>query len=319
MGDNKGYISFSERSPLVQLGISFLIVSVSGMALMTILSLTGIAIFGVDVTLLGDISLASGNNEIFFLRYLLIVQEVSLFIIPAIIIRYLMKSSSPQIIGDLKRPSAGDAILVVILAFALFPITSFTGRLNSEMAFPQWLSGLETWIDEKEDSIGQIFDILMKHDSAGLLALNLLVIAILPALGEELIFRGVMQKILADVFRKKYLAVWITAFFFSFVHLQFYGFLPRLILGLAFGYLYLWSASLWLPIIAHFVNNAVPTLGAYFYGWDSYNQGSGALSGKDFLGLILPVAMAIIILSLFRSRNMKAHLGSNKNDEITVF
>jgi hypothetical protein len=159
----------------------------------------------------------------------------------------------------------------------------------------------------------------MKHDSAGLLALNLLVIAILPALGEELIFRGVMQKILADVFRKKYLAVWITAFFFSFVHLQFYGFLPRLILGLAFGYLYLWSASLWLPIIAHFVNNAVPTLGAYFHGWDSYNQGSGALSGKDFLGLILPVAMAIIILSIFRSRNMKANLGSNKNDEITGF
>jgi uncharacterized protein len=302
MGDNKGYLSFSERSPVVQLGISFLIVSASGMAIMTALSIAGIALFGVDIHLLDGFNLSAGKNEIAFLRYLLIVQQVSLFIIPGLIIRYLMKPSLPGIKNDLSLPSAGDVILVVILAFTLFPITSFTGRLNSEMNLPQWLSGVDTWINEKEDSIGQLLDSLMKQNSAGMMALNLIVIAILPALGEELIFRGVLQKILSNVFRKRYLSVWITAFFFSFVHFQFFGFLPRLILGLAFGYLYFWSGSLWLPIIAHFVNNAVPTIGAYLYGWETYNTDSGALTGKDLFGLILPLTITIVILALIRSR-----------------
>jgi len=142
----------------------------------------------------------------------------------------------------------------------------------------------------------------MKEGSSGALALNILIIAILPAFGEELIFRGVLQKILSDLFRNKHAAVWVTALFFSAVHLQFFGFLPRLILGLAFGYLYLWSGTLWLPIIAHFVNNAVPALGAFFYGWESYNQDSGAIGTKDLFAIILPVAISIVILALIRSR-----------------
>ncbi len=318
MGDNKGYLSFSERSPIVQLGISFLIVSVAGMALMTALSVAGIAIYDVDIQFPDGFSPSPGKNEIALLRYLLIVQQVSLFIIPGIIIRYLMKPSLTGINNDLSLPSAADVILVVILAFTLFPITSFTGRLNSEMNLPQWLSGVDTWINEKEDSISRIFDILMKQDSAGMMALNLLVIAILPALGEELIFRGVLQRILSAALRKGWLAVWITAFFFSFVHFQFYGFLPRLILGLAFGYLYLWSGSLWLPIIAHFVNNAVPTAGAYLYGWEGYNQDSGALTGKDLFGLILPVAVSLVILALIRSRGTAFNQSTRGNGDLSA-
>jgi membrane protease YdiL (CAAX protease family) len=232
------------------------------------------------------------------------------------IIRFLMGASSAGIKNDLILPSAGDTILVIILAFTLFPISTFTGRLNSEMNLPQWLSGVEIWISEKEDSIGQIFDILMKQETAGIMVLNLFTIAILPALGEEFIFRGVMQKILSAVFRNKHFAVWITALLFSAVHLQFYGFLPRLILGLTFGYLYLWSGSIWLPVIAHFVNNAVPTVGAYVYGWESYNQSAGALTGKDLFGLILPVTISIVILALIRLRGIAVNSTSRGNIDL---
>ncbi|MCK7532440.1 MAG: hypothetical protein MZV63_16110 [Marinilabiliales bacterium] len=163
MGDNKGYISFSERSPSVQLGISVLIVSLAGMALMTVLSVAGIAIFGVDIKLLDDLSLSPDKNEIAFLRYLLSVQQVSLFIIPGITIRYLMSSSAKDMPRDIRHPSAGDVFLVVLLAFMLLPVTSFTGRINSELNLPQWLSEVEVWITDKEDSVGDIFDILMKE------------------------------------------------------------------------------------------------------------------------------------------------------------
>jgi membrane protease YdiL (CAAX protease family) len=81
-------------------------------------------------------------------------------------------------------------------------------------------------------------------------------IAVLPAVGEELLFRGVIQKLFSKITRSHHWGIWISAILFSALHLQFYGFIPRLLLGAMFGYLLVWSGSLWLPILAHFINNA---------------------------------------------------------------
>jgi membrane protease YdiL (CAAX protease family) len=92
------------------------------------------------------------------------------------------------------------------------------------------------------------------------LAVNILIIAIIPALGEELLFRGVIQKELSKWSGKVHLSIWITAFLFSAMHLQFLGFFPRFLIGGLLGYMFYWSGSIWLPILAHFVNNGVAVI-----------------------------------------------------------
>ena len=134
-------------------------------------------------------------------------------------------------------------------------------------------------------------------------------LAVLPAIGEELIFRGVFQKIFYDFFKSGHMAIWVTAFLFSALHFQFYGFIPRLILGLVFGYLFFWSGTLWLPVLSHFVNNAVPVIGVYIQGWDNCQSIVGPLffSMKpqvSFSGFLLTVIyMPSLSCRYFHSRH----------------
>jgi hypothetical protein len=104
-------------------------------------------------------------------------------------------------------------------------------------------------------------------------------IAILPALGEELLFRGLIQHLISRWFRNSHVAIFGTAFLFSFIHFQFFGFVPRFLLGLYFGYLLFWSGSLWLPIVAHLINNG---LAVFYY---HYAGNSEAFTTIDNIGI----------------------------------
>jgi len=125
---------------------------------------------------------------------------------------------------------------------------------------------------------------------AGLLLLfNLLTIAVLPAIGEELLFRGIIQTNLEKGFKKPHLAIWLTALIFSFIHFQFQGFIPRVLLGALLGYLFLWSRNLWVPIIAHLIYNASQI-------FLQYAHQKGAL-GMD-LNEIETVPIWLVVLSI---------------------
>jgi membrane protease YdiL (CAAX protease family) len=254
--------------------VSLLIIIGVGFVLLVVLLIPGFLLFGAEISLITTPSSAFGANELAFLRYMVIVQDIAIFIVPAVIILYLMKTENNAAIPDLKTPHLKEILLVIMLAFFLFPITNFTGQLNSEMHLPDWMSGLEKWMIEKEDQADGLIDLLISSNTFWVMLLNIIMIAVLPAIGEELIFRGVFQKIFYKLFRSGHLAVWFTAIIFSAVHFQFLGFIPRFILGLVFGYLYLWSGTLWLPIIAHFVNNAVPVVGTYIHAFDNANSSS---------------------------------------------
>jgi membrane protease YdiL (CAAX protease family) len=89
------------------------------------------------------------------------------------------------------------------------------------------------------------------------------VVAVLAGVSEELLFRGVLQNIILKTTKNPHLAIWFTAFTFSFIHFQFYGFVPRMLLGALFGYLYFWTKSLWIPMFAHIVNNGFTLIMAY--------------------------------------------------------
>ena len=102
------------------------------------------------------------------------------------------------------------------------------------------------------------------------LLVAMLVIAVLPAIGEELVFRGLIQNELYRGTKNIHVAIWVAAILFSAIHFQFFGFVPRLLLGALFGYLYYWSRNLWIPILAHFVNNGLSVLVMYFYQRGSF-------------------------------------------------
>ena len=305
MTDKHSLLSLYGKSPVYQLFLSLLIVLSVGVLLFSVFLLAGIFLFDIDLGLLGIPYAEVGGKDIAFLRYILISQHISLFIVPAIIILYNMNPDHQSRLRYVKLPQIKEVILVIILAFCIFPVTGFTGQLNSEMHFPDWLSGVEQWMTENEDNATRLFDLLITTDTFWVMLLNLLMIAVLPAIGEELIFRGVFQKILINLFRSGHLAVWVTAIVFSTLHFQFFGFIPRFILGLVFGYLFFWSGTIWLPVISHFVNNAVPVIGTYIQGWEKIYSPLDITLWKQITGLPVPVIISLVILLYFRNKSKK--------------
>ena len=308
MGGNIRNMNFARYSPLVQLIISLAIIVGAGFFLMLIMLIPGFLIFHADISGLISSSVQPGNNDIAFLRYLVIVQDVAIFIVPSLIIMALMRPENQSGLVDLKPPRLSDVLLVIVLAFFLIPVTDFTGRLNAGMHLPQWMSGVEHWMIKREDEADGMIDRLIVSDNMSTMLMNLAMIALLPALGEELVFRGVFQKILYRLFRSGHAAVWVTAIIFSAIHFQFLGFIPRLILGLVFGYLFLWSGTLWLPIVAHFVNNAIPVVGTYLHYYESVSQPQEFPSWNEALTLLFPVVVCTGIMIYLKKNSGKNSL-----------
>jgi len=144
MSDKLNRFRLSGKSPLYQIFVSLLIIVGIGFSLSIILIPAGMLVFGANISILENPSGAISDNDFAFLRYLLIMQDVSLLAIPSVIIMILMKSESSAGLTELKSPKLKEVCLVVILAFCIFPVTSFTGQINSAMHLPGWLSGIDT-------------------------------------------------------------------------------------------------------------------------------------------------------------------------------
>lgn len=304
MNDISSHYSLNDKSPLTRLYISILIILFAGTVIFFLMFLAGAKIFGVDLAILTENLLAgTSNKNIGFVRYLLISQSISFFIIPAILILNLLKPVHQKGLKNFNPPVIYEFALVILLAFCIIPITSFMGQLNSGIHLPEWLSGLENWMIEQEDNADSLIGKLIISDTFWIMLLNLIMIAVLPAIGEELIFRGVFQKIFYGFFRSGHPAIWITSFLFSALHFQFFGFIPRFILGLIFGYLFFWSGTLWFSVIAHFINNAVAVLGAYIKGAEYINSQPDIELWKQMVGLSVPLIAAVLILWYFRKKS----------------
>jgi membrane protease YdiL (CAAX protease family) len=143
------------------------------------------------------------------------------------------------------------------------PVINFTAGLNSRLTLPEALGGLEDKIVSLKDSYYYLTTLFLKARSPVDLTVNIFIMAILPALGEELLFRGIFQPLFAGLTRNIHWGIIITALLFSFFHFEFYGFLPRFLLGILFGYLFIWTSSIWIPVLAHFVNNGIIVM--YFF------------------------------------------------------
>lgn len=190
---------------------------------------------------------------------------VGSFFLPAVAFS-LSQGQAPMRYFQLNMPLVGAiAGLAVLVMLFSQPVITATGLLNEQVQIPDSWGGLKQWLDDTNYEVQQGYDALLNIDSLPKLMTILLVVGVLPAIGEELIFRGGFQQILHTWTKNGHLAVWLAAIIFSLFHFQFYYFLPRLLLGAAIGYLFMWSGNLWYAIIAHFFNNAWVVVIAYFY------------------------------------------------------
>ena len=234
----------------------FLLVIVSFVILSMIGILLAIPLFHVD--LLKDISVYTdykNPESVPILKYLQIIQSISLFILPALFAGFFFGGNTGNYLGLNKVSTIRIFFATILIMFVSLPMISWATSLNEMIKLPDFLKGLEDWMKETEDTAAGLTESFLNVDSAGGLLLNLLMIAIIPSVGEELFFRGLLQRLLSEWFRNVHIAIFILAFLFAAIHLQFYGFLPRMILGVLFGYLFYWTGSIWIPIFAHLLNN----------------------------------------------------------------
>ena len=179
------------------------------------------------------------------------------FIVGAFLYIYLTHKNPMAYLGMTPTGNIWLYIIASIAMFCILPLVSATAVWNDSLKLPQALQELEKLMRLMEDTANDFTIQLMSESGAVHLFSALFVMAFIPALGEELLFRGCIQKGLENKIGNAHVAVWVTAFIFSFIHFQFYGFLPRAILGVALGYFYVYGKSLWIPIWAHFLNNAL--------------------------------------------------------------
>ena len=228
-----------------------------------LLQLIAVFVFVMIATLLVTVLVTTGDmNDMSNVKVMQLIQSFGLFVIPPFVMASLWSNNAFEFLR-LKSTLRWTTVLYVV-AFMLvaIPFINMLSWLNQQIILPEALSEIEKMMQSSEVQIAEITEKMLNVSTLGALLFNVFLVAVVPALGEELFFRGTIQRLLSD-WKGALFAIWITAFVFSAIHMQFYGFLPRMLLGAFLGYLLLWSGSLWLPIIAHFVNNAVAVVFYY--------------------------------------------------------
>lgn len=221
-----------------------------------------------------------------FIRGLQLVQFISLFLLPSLICAYLFGQHIRKYLG-LRPPSHGLYWLVgaAILLLAL-PFANFLGVLNQQLPLPKIVND---WMKEMEVEAAKTTFALLSHHTVKDLFLNLVFVAGLAAIGEELIFRGMIQRMLIKAFKSPWAGIIVSAILFSAIHMQFFGFFPRFLLGILLGVIYWYSGSLYAAMLAHFIYDAFVITVAYFMP-DTLKE-----AGKPFDGNMISLAAGAVI------------------------
>jgi len=244
----------------------------------------------------------SGNSGRYILLAMQGLASIFTFILPPILLtlrfrRLSLWSFSPRHIVDTTQ-----LFWAILLVPAMAPLLELTITWNKNLHLPAALEALETWAQNMEQSLAQLTTFLIAFSSFPQFLLGLLVIAVLPAIGEELLFRGTLQPMLQRATGSPHRAIWLTAIIFSAIHMQFYGFVPRVLLGALFGYLYYWSGNISVPMLAHFVNNGITIVLAYVSQQGHPNLNPEQLPPAPVYVLGLSVAAGVAVMYRFYKR-----------------
>jgi len=238
--------------------------ALAGTIIGSVLSLAAlVSLYGTSI-LQNTAGLSGGDPA--YLNGLRIAQSLTsifLFLMPPVLLAITEKTRINKFYG-FKATRPFVLLVVFLIMLCSVPLMEWMTLLNQKMVLPDALKSVENWMREKEEAAMNMTILLLRIRGFGEFMVNIFIIALLPAVAEELLFRGGIQRSFSRMFNNPHVSIWVSAFIFSAIHVQFFGFFPRLFLGAAFGYIYLWTGSLWYAMFAHFLNNAYAVCQAWY-------------------------------------------------------
>lgn len=225
-----------------------------------------------------------------FLRLTTFISHAFTFIVPSFFVCWMMyKKDWTRFLHLNKAPHIAVLGMTLMFIISSMGLVQFSMWLNQLIPLPEWAITMEM------DTEG-IIKTFLTMETAGELAFSFFVMAIIPAIGEELLFRGIIQQTLGRVFKNEHVAVWVAAFVFSFFHFQFAGFLPRMLLGGLLGYLFVWTKNLWVPIFGHLVFNGMQVIAIYYKDFLEESAGIDNLENQSLDTIEMP-SIGLVIFS----------------------
>lgn len=265
-------------------------------------SLMGSFVAGAILFMAG-ISLPSAEGSIWYYRFSIILQDIFVMFLPAYTLCLWIADKPMQMMGVRKTRKMSQGLLYGFLIFGVsYPAIAVIAQWNEQIVLPDSLTGVENWMRQMEDAAKDVTDLFLSGETLSDLFLNLLIIAAAAAFVEEIFFRGALQQLIEKWLRNGHVAVWTAAFIFSAIHLQFYGFLPRLVMGAVLGYLFLYSRNLWIPMLYHFVNNAAVVVITYFWGESNFLEQleDKPLTWVSFIVMIVSGLLTYFLFSQYK-------------------
>ena len=270
-------------------------------------------IFLLSIPAMGSIALFPQPLSVNELKWVQLIQTAALFLLPPLLMAFLW-AKQPLEWLKLKSETRGYGLWAIFLMLIALPAINLVGYFNQQMSLPAFLEPLEQWMKTAEANAAHLTEQFLSVTTFDGLIINILLMALLPAVAEELTFRGVLQNLFEikdETLKKKgnrvHIAIWCSAILFSAIHMQFYGFLPRMLMGALFGYALVWTGSLWIPILMHFTNNAMAVI-LYFLairsGWDMDKVDTIGTNDTLWLGVVSLVLTIIGIYAFRRSTTM---------------
>ncbi|MDR2774729.1 MAG: CPBP family intramembrane metalloprotease [Tannerella sp.] len=246
-----------------------------------------------------------------------LLSSIFSFLLPAILTAYLC-DIRPKNFLHIHIIDVRAFIFIFPMVILLLPAVELTSYLNSRIQLPEFMSPIENLMRETEDRLTQIINSLLSEKGVIPLTVNIVVIAVIAGITEEFMFRGAILSIVRKRIKNTHAAIWLVAALFSAIHFQFYGFIPRLLLGTFFGYLLCWSKSIWAPVFAHFLHNAI-TVAAHYTGLptdfpDEATPAGKNINNEDWIIAIIITATGLFLFVLC-AKSMKKYCLQNKNTQ----
>jgi membrane protease YdiL (CAAX protease family) len=298
--------SLSHITPAAKLALFLLLVIV----FLLFSSLTGFValmpFFGTGV--LNDLVSPDYSNPavINAMKALQIINMIGGLLLPALVYVWLIKGDAASDMKLSRFPGSLSLFLSALLIVVAQPFISFINDINGQMHLPAFMVGVESWMLNMEHQAKNLTDAFLATTSMPGLLLNVFMIAALPAITEEIVFRGLLAQLFRDWTHSKHWAIVISSLVFAGIHMQFYGFLPRFLLGISLGYLFFWTGSLWVPIVAHFANNLLSVIVEFLYRKGSISLNAEQLGFSDnviiVISSILLTSAILFYFSKFKNR-----------------
>ncbi|MBR5638723.1 MAG: CPBP family intramembrane metalloprotease [Muribaculaceae bacterium] len=253
-----------------------------------------VLIFGLDATSVNSVITMS------------VLQNLVAFILPVVMLAIMNKRAEHMPLSHTmwmtKGPTLKSIALVVLVWIVAMPAMNYVVEWNQNIEFPSWLQRVEDALRDMEDLAADTTSELLNTESVGMMIFMVFVVGILTGMGEEIFFRAGLLGSMLHGKVNKHVAVWVVAIIFSAIHFQFFGFVPRVLLGAWLGYLLVWTGEVWTPIIAHALNNGSIVLVTFLanQGFVSDNFLETTGTGNHWMALGSAVATVLLLVVFMR-------------------